>query len=78
MQIDMEKHRNIKHRLENKRVSFSAIARRLELSHTTIIAVSQGRSRSRRVEAELASELGVKPVDLFPDRYEKEISMIEK
>lgn len=78
MQIDMKNHMKIRHMLERKGITFSSIGRRMELSHTTIIAVSQGRSRSRRVEAEIANELGVQPADLWPDRYAKEVSMSKK
>lgn len=72
MQIDREKHLETKCALEKRNLSFSKIARSLGLSHTTVLAVSIGRSRSKRVEAAIASALDKSPAEIWPDRYQME------
>lgn len=75
MFLNRENHIIIKHRLELRGVSFSEIGRRLGVTHSIVIATSQGRSRSMRVEEGIANILECKPCELWPDRYKKEAAM---
>lgn len=62
-------HERIKTRLRLADSSFAKIARELEVTCTTVTAVSQGRARSRRIEERIASVLKTTPERLWPDRY---------
>ena len=69
MNSSKQRHLSIRHRLALANSSFSEIARNLNLSHTTVIAVSNGRSRSARVATEIANALSTKPHNLWPEIY---------
>lgn len=68
VQIDREKHAKVKYLLALAGSSFSDVAARLGVSASTVSAVSLGRSRSRRIEAELSKRTGVPEVELWPER----------
>jgi lambda repressor-like predicted transcriptional regulator len=62
-------HENIKMRLRLQGSSLAVVARELAVTRTTVTAVSQGRCRSQRIEAAIATKLGVTPEQLWPERY---------
>ena len=64
-----EQHEWIKMRLRLAGSSLAAVARELGVAATTVTTVSQGARRSRRIEATIASKLGVGPAELWPERY---------
>ncbi|WP_226554814.1 helix-turn-helix domain-containing protein [Celeribacter naphthalenivorans] len=64
-----KRHLTIRHKLALKGSSFSEIARSLGVSHTTVTAVSNGRSRSLRVADAIANKLGTTPHVLWPEIY---------
>jgi len=72
MFVDKNLHNLIKSRLHAAGSSFSEIARELNRSTATIITVSQGRARSRFVEAAIAAKLKTTPQTLWPLRYREE------
>ncbi|MGC5799008.1 helix-turn-helix domain-containing protein [Sphingomonas sp. NFX23] len=67
--IDEKRHARIKAALQLKGSSLSAVARDLNVTATTVSTVSRGFRRSRRIESRIATELGCKPEDLWPERY---------
>jgi len=67
--IDDRQHDRIKGALELRGLSLSAIARELDVAPTTVSIVSRGIRRSRRIEAAIASAIGVAPAELWPGRY---------
>lgn len=62
-------HESIKKRLRLHGSSLAEVARELAVTRTTVTAVSQGRSRSQRIEAAIAAKLGVTAEQLWPERY---------
>ncbi|WP_350937853.1 helix-turn-helix domain-containing protein [Thioclava kandeliae] len=68
--IDLPRHELIKARLRIAGANMAQIGRELGVSHTTISSVSQGYSRSRRVEEAIAAKLSVGPESVWPERYE--------
>jgi transcriptional regulator with XRE-family HTH domain len=73
MKPDLAKHELLKFRLRNeKKLTLSEIAKRLNIKPGSVTAVCQGYRRSRRVEQALANALDTTPEELFPDRnYER-------
>lgn len=69
VQFDIERHDGIKRRLRAKHITFVQIAKELGVSGVTVTCVSQGRSRSDRIQQAIADKLGVEPASLWPDRY---------
>ncbi|WBO22506.1 helix-turn-helix domain-containing protein [Sphingomonas abietis] len=67
--IDEKRHNRIKAALQLRGSSLSAVARDLKVAPATVSTVSRGFRRSRRIEAKIASELGCKAEDLWPERY---------
>jgi lambda repressor-like predicted transcriptional regulator len=67
--IDEKRHARIKAALSLKGSSLSDIARILDVAPTTVSIVSRGFRRSRRIEAEIANQLGIKAPELWPERY---------
>ena len=65
----LRQHEKIKYWLRLKGISLAQIARELNVTPTTVTTVSQGTSRSRRIEAAIAGHLGMGPSRLWPDRY---------
>jgi len=61
-------------RLRLKGSSLAQIARELDVTPTTVTIVCQGFRRSRRIEAAIATRLGVAPERLWPDRYTQTLS----
>ena len=59
----------MKYRLRLVGSSFAKIAKELEVSASTVAAVSAGRGRSRRIEAAIATKLDTQPERLWPERY---------
>jgi lambda repressor-like predicted transcriptional regulator len=68
--IDEKRHNRIKAALQLKGSSLSAVARHLNVAPTTVSTVSRGFRRSRRIESQIAFELGCKAEDLWPERYQ--------
>lgn len=64
-----KQHERIKMRLRLAGSSLAAVARELGVSSSTVIIVSQGLRRSRRIEALIAAKLATTPERLWPDRY---------
>jgi lambda repressor-like predicted transcriptional regulator len=69
MKPELELHERIKMRLRLAGSSLADVARELGVAGTTVTCVSQGYRRSRRIEATIAEKLGVRPADLWPERY---------
>lgn len=69
MHRGQKQHERIKMRLRLAGSSLAAVARELGVSSTTVIIVSQGMRRSRRIEALIADKLHTTPQRLWPDRY---------
>lgn len=69
MRPELELHERIKMRLRLAGSSLADVARELGVAGTTVTSVSQGYRRSRRIEAAIAAKLGVRPADLWPERY---------
>ena len=67
--IDREKHARIRYELSLRSLTLAEIARRAEVSVSSVSAVSLGKSRSARIELILAQALATRPEALFPDRY---------
>lgn len=67
--IDRERHARIRYELSLRGLTFAEIARRAEVSVSSVSAVSLGKSRSARIELILAQALATRPDALFPDRY---------
>lgn len=64
-----KQHEWIKMRLRLAGSSLAAVARELGVASSTVIIVSQGMRRSRRIEALIAEKLRTTPQRLWPDRY---------
>lgn len=74
------RHEDIKGALRLRGLTFSDIARTLDVSPATVGLVSQGKGRSARIEQAIAAAIHIEPCDLWPDRYpahqrEKEAAM---
>lgn len=74
------RHEDIKGALRLRGLSFSDIARTLDVSPATVGLVSQGKGRSARIEHAIAAAIRIDPSELWPDRYpihhrEKETAM---
>ena len=69
---NMIRHQEIRDALKARGLTISDVARQLGLSQATITTVSQGYSRSARVERHLAELLGTTCSTLFPERYPEE------
>ncbi len=67
MMIAERQHQRIKGALKLRGSSLSAVARSLDVAPTTVTI--KGIRRSRRIEAAIASALGMTPDALWPDRY---------
>lgn len=67
--IDRERHARIRYELSLRGLTFAEIARRAEVSVSSVSAVSLGKSKSARIELILAQALAYRPEALFPDRY---------
>lgn len=67
--VDEKQHSRIKAALSLRGRSLSDVARDLEVAPTTVSIVSRGFRRSRRIEAAIAGELGMRPAQIWPDRY---------
>lgn len=63
------RHELIKYRLRIIGKSCAQIANELDVSHSVITRVLQGRARSRRVEQAVADALNEPVEKVFPDRY---------
>ena len=68
--IDEPNHRWIRTALKKRGLSMSDIARRLEVTPTTVCMVSRGAGRSRRIEFAIADAIGFRPHEVWPDRYD--------
>jgi lambda repressor-like predicted transcriptional regulator len=70
LNIDRERHLEIKYQLGLRSVTFSDLAQRLGLKAVSSVSqVSLGRQRSQRVEKLIAETLEVPVQELFPERY---------
>lgn len=66
---DFNLHRRIKAELRARGMSLAAIARQLSVSRATVTCVCQGFRRSERVETAIATAIGKRPEDIWPERY---------
>lgn len=69
LNVDLEFHERLKYQLRLTGSSMAKIARSLGVSQSSVTVVSQGYRRSRRIEAEIARQLGTSAEKLFADRY---------
>jgi lambda repressor-like predicted transcriptional regulator len=69
LQTDRDKHLETKFALQRAGSSFNQIARELGISHSTVLAVSNRRAVSARVQEAIARKLGVSPASIWPERY---------
>lgn len=69
MTVDLDRHEMTKATLKISKSSMSDIAREIGVSHSSITVVSQGYRRSARIEAAIASKLGMTAAELYPERY---------
>lgn len=76
MQASLRQHERVKAGLRLHGSSLAIIARELGVAPTTVSIVSQGYRRSRRIEAAIASALGLQPEAVWPERYPKSITSI--
>ncbi|QIE43290.1 transcriptional regulator (plasmid) [Rhodobacteraceae bacterium SC52] len=67
--INRERHARIRYELSLRGLSLAAIAKRADVSISSVSAVSLGKSRSARVEKILAEALDSRAEALFPERY---------
>ncbi|MFB9221641.1 helix-turn-helix domain-containing protein [Paracoccus cavernae] len=65
-------HEMLRARLRLAGSSFSAIARELGITPSSVSLVSQGHRRSEKVERAIASKLQTQPEIIWPARYTKE------
>lgn len=70
--IDLQRHEAIKRALRARGLSFAALAETLEppVTGAAMTRVSQGYSRSARIEAALCAALETTPQQLWPERFE--------
>jgi Ner family transcriptional regulator len=69
MSLDLQRHELIRAALHRRGWSISRLAREHGCSRPCVTRVSQGRSRSRAIEARIAAALDTTPEQLFPERY---------
>jgi len=69
MCVDLEKYEFVKARVRLAGSSFSAIARELSVSHSSVTVVSQGYRNSTRILSAIASKLGEEPKAIWPERF---------
>lgn len=69
MTVDLQQHELLKFLLRSAGTSMAAIARKLEVSQSSVTVVCQGYRRSHRIQAAIAEQLDTTPQLLFPDRY---------
>jgi lambda repressor-like predicted transcriptional regulator len=67
--IDRERHARIRYELSLRGLSLAAIARRANVSTSSVSAVSLGKCKSARIEGLLADALCKRADELFPERY---------
>lgn len=67
---DQKQHERIKGALVLRGLSLKALAAELGVVPTAVSLVSQGKGRSRRIEAAIASAVGSTPEKIWPDRYQ--------
>ena len=72
MSVNLNRHEMTKCRLRCAGTSLADISKFLGVSQSSVTVVSQGYRRSHRIQAEIAKRLGLRPEDLFPDRYSQE------
>lgn len=66
---DQKQHERIKGALILRGLSLKSLADDLGVVPTAVSLVSQGKGRSRRIEAAIASAVGSTPERIWPDRY---------
>lgn len=71
MKVDLKKHERIKGHLALLGLTFSSIARDLQIKPSSVVIISQGHRRSDRIQRAIAEALGMTPEQLWPDRYAK-------
>jgi lambda repressor-like predicted transcriptional regulator len=69
MTKDLQQHERVKMQLRLRGSSLAQIARDLAVARTSVTSVCQGRHRSRRIECAIAEKLGLRPEQLWPERY---------
>ena len=69
LNVDLEFHERLKCQLRLAGSSMANISRSLGISQSSVTVVSQGYRRSRRIEAEIARQLGTSAEKLFADCY---------
>ena len=67
--VDRERHAHIKYQLELRKLSLADVSTQLGVGASAVSSVSLGKSRSEKIEKHLASLLGQRVEDLFPERY---------
>ena len=72
VQTARDRHLQTKYELQRAGSSFNEIARELGVSHSTVLAVSNRRAVSARVQEAIARKLGVSPAEIWPERYPNE------
>lgn len=72
VQTARDRHLQTKYELQRAGSSFNEIARELGVSHSTVLAVSNRRAVSARVQEAIARKLGVSPAQIWPERYSNE------
>lgn len=72
MKTARDRHLKTKYELQRAGSSFNEIARELGVSHSTVLAVSNRRAVSARVQEAIARKLGVSPAQIWPERYSNE------
>lgn len=78
MSIDFEKHDGIKRALRARKITFVQIARDLGVTSGAVSRVCQGRTRSHRIQKEIAGKLGTDPSSLWPERYAAKEATMKK
>lgn len=74
--IDEPNHHWIRTALKKRGLSMTDIARRLDVTPTTVCMVSRGAGRSRRVEQAIADAIGFGQHEIWPERYAvREVAM---
>ncbi len=69
LRTNRDMHLETKFALQRVGSSFNEIARELGISHSTVLAVSNRRAVSARVQEAIARKLGVSPASIWPERY---------
>ncbi|MFS4438019.1 helix-turn-helix domain-containing protein [Paracoccaceae bacterium GXU_MW_L88] len=62
-------HHHIKEAMRVNGTSFAQLSRQLGVSGASMSLVSQGLHRSKRIEEAIATAIGRRPEDLWPERY---------